>query len=776
MTRLIPVFLLASAALIAAPPVLNTLEPGGAQRGKALTLTLIGANLPEGAKIVSNLPATFTPLSVPPETAGKRLPFLVEIQPGAPVGLYPVRIESPNGISNILLFSLGSYPEMREMEKNDTMETAQPLKALPITINGTFRAGDRDFFKVYGKGGEHRIFEVEARRMGSAIDPALNIYDSNGKLLIRIEDTPTLGVDCRLDFTFPQEGNYYVEVHDARFSDQAANFYRLKMGFYSYADAVFPLGWTRDKPIDVELSGGNLTAPVKAKPTHGMVSLPNSEGTLPIPFVLSDSPETLEPAGAGPHILKPGTVMNGRLLKPGEIDKYRLAVKPGETYMIDLGARGLGTSRLDALLTIYDSKGEKLDSAGDQPPKQAVNATFVAGDFSTDPFLLLKAPPGVTEVIVAVEDLNQDGGPAYAYRLSARQQQPGFELTLATPFVNIPAGGSNIVTVNVERRGFNGDVFLKVENLPPGIEAAGGSVPAEVVDIDARTASRRGVITLTAKHGVKAQSVNLTVWGEATLPDGSKMRRKATAPGMTTNVRGNFGFVDSSRRNVRPFQAFWLGLDLPAAVSGEPPGVLTVNSPPRVRIVQGMKYEFPWSFASKTGVPSPRTVAFDTPGGRDLRISEKDKVLTMNTTLGTTPGIFDVILSARTGAAMREEIVYAPAITVEVVQGYHVEAPKQATPLKPGGKVELVGGVSREAGFTSPITIAPDALPLAVTCVSAEVPDGAKEYRIACEAGPDAPAGDHKILLNPSSILPEGEKGKVPYKIGAVEASLVVAK
>jgi hypothetical protein len=285
------------------------------------------------------------------------------------------------------------------------------------------------------------------------------------------------------------------------------------------------------------------------------------------------------------------------------------------------------------------------------------------------------------------------------------------------------------------------------------------------------------VITLIAKPGGKPQPVNLEVWGEATLPDGTKIRRKASGPGMVTPIRGNFGFVDSSRRVIRPFQAEWLGLDLPAYAGTESAGTLTVDCPPRVRIIQGMKYDFPWKFTSRAmGVQDPKNVAFDTPGGRDLRISNRGQVLSMNTTIGTPAGVFDMIVNARVRSGMREETVYAPAITVEVVQGYGVDAPRQTTPLRAGGSAELTGRVTREKGFTAPITVSADALPLGVSCRAAEIPESAAEYRIACQATAEAPAGEHKILLNPSSILPEGEKGKVPYKIAPVEAMLVIAK
>src|SRR4029077_5348933 len=157
-------------------------------------------------------------------------------------GVYPIRIESPSGISNVLLFTLGTFPEVTEEEsqpnsppnRNDTSENAEPVRSSPVVVNGTLRGPERDVYRVSGKAGERRVFEVEARRCGSAVDPVLRILDGAGKQLARSDDSPGAGLDTRLDFTFPRDGNYYVELHDARFSRQTQNFYRLKIGSYSF--------------------------------------------------------------------------------------------------------------------------------------------------------------------------------------------------------------------------------------------------------------------------------------------------------------------------------------------------------------------------------------------------------------------------------------------------------------------------------------------------------------------------------------------------------------
>jgi Fe-S cluster assembly iron-binding protein IscA len=43
-----------------------------------------------------------------------------------------------------------------------------------------------------------------------------------------------------------------------------------------------------------------------------------------------------EPQGAEARPLTPGVTINGRIAKKGEVDRYRLAVKPGESWMIEM--------------------------------------------------------------------------------------------------------------------------------------------------------------------------------------------------------------------------------------------------------------------------------------------------------------------------------------------------------------------------------------------------------------------------------------------------------
>jgi hypothetical protein len=798
-----------SLTVFAAAPMLTELEPRGAQRGKSFTLTLVGTDLAEGAQVLSNLPATFTPLTPPQEKMARQLPFLVELKADAAVGTYPIRVQTQDGISNILLFTVGVFPEITEDESkpesrehsNDSIETAQRIDP-PVTVNGTLRGPDRDYYRIHAKPGERLVFEVEARRLGSAIDPVLRIVDGSGKQITRSDDAPALGVDSRLDVTFPRDGDYYAIVHDARFSAQAQNFYRLKVGNFSYADGLFPLGGKRGEKVDVEFFGGSLPAPAKTaldlsgidkKLDFARVSVPGEPGGLPFLFAVGDLPEKLEPihSAAEAVALEPSTVMNGRISKNGEVDRYKLLVSPGDHWQFDLRARGLGTSRLDGVLSIYDAQGKKLASAGDKPPKEDVFSLLSAGRTSSDPWLEFTAPKDAHEVVVTVEDLLHRGGPGFAYRLLASKAPPDFTLTVLDPYVNIPANGTASVNVTVNRHGFLWPIELSIPDLGDGYVVEGGHIPGEWKD-DAYSISRRGMLTITAKPGSPAKKLaELAIWGEGKTADGAPVRRRAQCLGMITEVAGGTGIADAEgRENQNPFVAPWLGFNLPVAVAAkEESGKIEPAAPRVLRLVQGTGYALKWNFKARNpDAKAPESVGVDmaSPAAAEIQIrrakTEKKEEkyadkgeFSVLTTTHTSPEKYDLVLFSESKDGEGEALL-TPAITLEVVQGYTVTPPKEPLALQPGAKAELVGAFHREPEFSQPVTIKADYLPAHVTCEPVEVGPAAREYRLSCAAEASAKPGEHEFQLTPASVVVGLDKREVPYAIAPVPVKLIISE
>ena len=786
--RLLILFSASALTAWAAGPSLTMMQPWGAQRGTAVRVTLTGYDLTDDVRILTNLPGALTELTA--ERPGRELPLLVEIAKDAEIGSYPIRVETKAGISNVLLFTVGPFKEQTEAESetmpqmysNDSAETAEQV-TLPATVNGLLRGTDRDWYRVSGAAGEKVVVEVEARRIGSAIDATLEVRDSAGNTIARNNDARGIDVDPRTEVTVPADGAFFVEVHDARFSDQKMNFYRLRVGRYTFADAVFPLGWKRGEAMDVQLLGGNLDKPLTVKPDlsaeataagFAALRLPDENGPLPLLMVVGDGDEMLEPGGNGPYELKPEVVVNGRIAAAGEVDRYRLKVKRGEQWMIETQAAGLGTSALYGLLTLYDAEGKKLASAGDQEPEEPLSIISSAGETFGDPHLGFEIPAGASDVTISIEDLLGRGGLDYGYRLVARRQPPDFTLTLGTPFVTIPKDGSSVVNVSADRRGFMGAIRLIVEGLQGDVDSRGGHIPAEEGGMTTSRNSRNGVVTLTPKSDAETRELALTVWGEGVTEDGRKIRVRAQPPGMQTGVMG---------RGQKAVTAAWLAPHVPARVAEPEKAVLKLLTPQTVRLIQGMETEVRWEFEGDVS-PQGRISVGNTPAVGNIRVNgitkgkqgAKSGEFTVVTTMGTLPMTFDLIVSVSAQIGGRTQTIYAPALTIEVVQGYRIEAPKQLTEIPRGGSAQILGSFHREPDFSSPVTVRADNLPLGVECAAAEISGAPDEYRLECKADESAKPGEYEIELAPTSVLAGRDTELVPYKIDAVATRISVTK
>jgi len=668
------------AALCGAQPVITDLQPRGVQKGRPFTLTVIGRDLGEGARIESTLPATFTPLG--PEKGVMGASFLVELTGDPAVDVYPVRVVTPQGISNVQLFSVGAFPEYTEEESrrgalpnsNDTIETAQPLPSGPLTMNGKLAGPERDVYRLSAKAGERRVIEVEARRCGSAIDPVIELEDSSGKVLARSEDAPLIGLDARIDFTFPRDGYYYVVLHDARYSTQAANFYRLQIGTYDYPREVFPLGGRRGESVQVSLGSQKITADLRNTPPDVrqiFIHAPDSPA-LPLPFAVGDAPEVTAPI-SGP-LAVPVTV-NGRLAKPGQADRYQIQVAPGEPLTFRIQARELGTSKLMAVISVFDPKGVKLAQAGDEPLAEDVynvNQSRTAGD----PEIALQVPSDAHTVTVAVEDLARRGGPAYGYRLNIHKGAQDIRVIVNTPYVNVPAGGSVAVPIAVERHGYDGDVRLRVANAPQGLRAEGGMVVGLPPMTEAyRTRNSPGILILTADAGARLDGSPLIVEGVAELADGSRIVRRAEGPGMMVGVTGatQQGSVDRQRALTAP----WLGMQLPIGIAKPPAATLEVALVERKRLEEGDQMLFRWKWTPRDpNQMFPKSVNADLVGAADIRVIDAKTDATdrtagtfvITTTKLTRPAKYDLYISGRLTVEGQQENIVSRPIPVEVME------------------------------------------------------------------------------------------------------------
>jgi len=88
-------------------------------------------------------------------------------------------------------------------------------------------------------------------------------------------------------------------------------------------------------------------------------------------------------------------------------------------------------------------------------------------------------PPADGDYQVRIGDTRGQGGSDYAYRLTVRPPRPSFNVSFTPTAPAVSKGGAVPITVTAERfDGYDGEIGLRLENLPPGFRAPVTSIPA----------------------------------------------------------------------------------------------------------------------------------------------------------------------------------------------------------------------------------------------------------------------------------------------------------
>jgi hypothetical protein len=498
-------------------PVVSSISPPGATVGATTNWVLRGRNLAGvDTDRISGEGVTVTFLRADDD----RLELSARTDPQATPGFRDLRVEGPEGCSNLLRVRIDRLTQCAEREPNDDPKAATPLPNGAAGV-GVLTPGDVDHFRVEARAGERRTVEVEARRLGTPVTPVVTVIRSDGRPLYQAREVPGVEGDCRFSWAFPADGPYVIQVRDNLYHGAEEAVYRLRVTDEPFATGLFPLGGPAARSVEFSASGGSLakartrTLTLTGDPGTtfevGPFDGPGGPVTVPMLAVVGSGPERVEPAEAGEAEpltpLDPGATVNGRLSKPGEVDRYRWNVKGGEPIRIEVVASALG-SWLDPVVTVRDGRGEVLTENDDGPFLEAVAGLAPPGDpggRSLDSRLDL-TPRSDGTVTVEVADRYGEGGPEYAYRLSAGPPRPDFAVQARLPNGSAPAGGAEA-----------GPGPSGVFNLRPGSEV---TIPLRVA-VNGRT----GPITLRAvglPAGVSAAPVTVRPAGAARVPTGGR--------------------------------------------------------------------------------------------------------------------------------------------------------------------------------------------------------------------------------------------------------------
>ncbi|GIX50352.1 MAG: hypothetical protein KatS3mg132_546 [Limisphaera sp.] len=540
------------------------------------------------------------------ETVRLRVRIGETVEPGE----LEIRLAGPAGVSNPLRFCVDRLPEKSEppaqmpnpeLERflarlgrrpDPVVTSGVPVQVeLPVILNGQILPGTTDRYTFQARRGQRVVAALQARALIPYLADAvpgwfqarLALFDAGGREIAGCDDF-RFDPDPVLMCEIPADGLYTLEVRDALFRGREDFVYRLTLGELPRVTDVFPLGGPLGEPLELELSGWNLPVRRVTIPTrdlqHGLQRVPlRSEGfELGRAWVQLDTlPERLEAEpndhSAEAPLLQLPCVVNGWIDRPGDVDVYRFRGRAGQTVVLEVWARRLG-SPLDARLACGGGKDEILATVDDVPDPACGWVTHQA-----DPYLRLTLPED-GEYWVRLTEVQGKGGPAHAYRLRIDEARPDFALRWTPSSLTVRPGGVVTGAVHVIRRdGFEGAIELVLCDGPPGAVLVPSRVPAGTNRMEVRlrvpAGTRRGFwpLKLEGRANVAGESVVRTVepaeeWMQAffyrhLLPAadlwltvtgrlaGAPARRQAAAAGRGTTHPGAVGRDDPARPSGR---------------------------------------------------------------------------------------------------------------------------------------------------------------------------------------------------------------------------------
>lgn len=482
---------LASQALAA--PQIDIASLRGLTIGQTTRLTLRGKQLGPNPEVKLDFPAAA--IRILPESNAERLELEIDLAAEVQPKHGHLRVASETGISAPITLGIDRLPEAVFSEK---------IESLPIALSGNLSGSQLLSTTFSGKAGQLVIAEVEAQRLGSKLQPLVSIVDQRGTQLAYSSREVTLQGDARVEVKLPADGIYTIRLQDVLFKGTSPGHFRLKVGQFDYADLQLPLAVTSQE--------NQGAAP--ATETTGLFSGPRpkayASGLTEVTVGPGDQPADAS-LGAAP------IGINSVLSEPKEKDAFLIDVTPGTKYRAEVFAQRLH-SPVDAVLEIRKPDGGMLASSDDQ------------GN-TPDPATTFDVPKGVNQVSVSVHDVTRAGGPLHLYRIAVTPaNHADFHVHIPSPAINIPAGGSAVMEVIAQRRGFGGPIALAFPQLPEGVQVSLNEIPA---------GADRALVTFTASAEAK-QSAVVPVMGKAKAKEQEVLRVAAVG-----TDAGGFGLVAS---------------------------------------------------------------------------------------------------------------------------------------------------------------------------------------------------------------------------------------
>lgn len=410
----------------------------------------------------------------------------ITIDPNTEPGDRELRLGTVRGLTNPLCFQVGELAEISEPEFKDPGKLFTQRAQLPVLLNGQIMPGESDRFRFSAKSGQNLTIEAQGRHLIPYLADAvpgwfqvtLALYDGKGKE-VAYADNYRFNPDPVLFYRIADDGDYEIEVRDAIYRGREDFVYRISISERPFITQIFPLGAKVGSTTVASVRGWNLDVneltldtgpeggPIRQTQLRQSNSISYAADTLPECNEIEDNNNT-ETA----QQIELSTIINGRIIKPGDADVFRLDCNGGDEVVAEVSARRLN-SPLDSLLWLTDANGQVLARNDDNTD---VNIGLLT--HNADSYLWIKIPKAGA-YFVHLADSQSHGGPDYGYRLRISAPQPDFVVFAAPSSINVFPGGTIPVNVVVLRKdGFAGEIELALKDAPAGFKLGGARIPA----------------------------------------------------------------------------------------------------------------------------------------------------------------------------------------------------------------------------------------------------------------------------------------------------------
>jgi len=585
------------------------------------------------------------------------------LDPDAEPGDREVRIGTPNGLTNPMLFQVGVSPEVYEVQPFGVIKRATPVLEPPVVINGQCTPGDVDRFRIRARRGQRLVFQVFARHLNPYLADAvpgwfqalIALHDARGQQ-VAFADDDHFDPDPVLLYEVPEDGEYTLEIRDALYRGREDFVYRVQVSEQPFITRIFPLGGREGTDVNVLLGGWNLAAKaarLDTRPGHDEIrrlALPAGTGARHhLAYAVNTLPEVFEEEPndtrkEARRVTLP-VIVNGVISRPGDVDCYQFRGRAGETVVAAINARALG-SPLDSLVRLSDAGGRVLVWNDDHPdPALGLLAHHA------DSYLSARLPKD-GDYLVSITDTARQGEEAFGYRLRIGPPQPDFALRVAPASVNLPGSGILPLTVRAVRRdGFTGAIELALNDPPAGFRLGGAWVPP------GRATVR---VTLSAPGGVPGEPVALRIEGRARI--GDAVATQVAVPAQ--EMEQAFAYWHLVPRQELLVDAMRVRGAAPAEVVGAVPIRVPAGGSAQARVKVPWRWALPNVELEPNEPPKGITVGHAMALAGDLAFAIKADATAVK------PGDADNLIIeafARQRDGRRSSLGFLPAIPIEVV-------------------------------------------------------------------------------------------------------------